>query len=83
MLEGDPCLYFAGFEQNDFHQTLLCAGEREVRDQPRESISSDSEDEVVVRPKMSQVRDCIDSPYNMLMRQMTVTFEVFMNTSTH
>ena len=30
-----------------------------VGDQPGESSSSDSEDEVVVRPKMSQVPDCI------------------------
>ena len=81
MLDEDPDLHFAGFERNDFHQTLLRAGEREVcveddenllekndsdhgyqvlsteeiaesvlaGDQPGESSSSDSEDEMVVR----------------------------------
>ena len=79
MLDEHPDLHFAGLEPNDFHQTLLCAGEREVcvedvenlleendsdpgyqvlsteeiaesalaGDQPGESSSSDSEDEVV------------------------------------
>ena len=83
MLHEDPDLDYAGLEPNDFHQTLLCAGEREVsakdvgnwleeKDsdpgyqvlsteeiaelvlvgyQPGESSSSDSEDEVGVRPK--------------------------------
>ena len=48
-----------------------------IDDQPGESSSSDSEDEVVVvRPRTSQVRDCIDTLINMLMRQMTLIFKV-------
>ena len=52
-------------------------------DQPGENSSSESEDEVVVRQKMSQVRDCLTLSFNMLMRQITVTFKAFMNTSAY
>ena len=30
MFDEDPHLDFSGFEPNDLHQNLLCAGEREV-----------------------------------------------------
>ena len=81
MLDKDSDQDFARLEPSDFHQTLLCAGEREVSvkdvenwfeennsdpgyqvhpteeiadsilagDQPGESSSSDTEDEMVVR----------------------------------
>ena len=53
-------------------------------DQPGESSSSDSEDEVVVRQKMSQVRYCSDTLIQYVDDMlMTVTFKVFMNTSAH
>ena len=81
MLDEDSDLDFAGSEPNDYRQTFVCAGEREVcvegaenwleendlepgyqvlstgeivesvllGDQPGESSSSDSEDDVMVR----------------------------------
>ena len=111
MLNEDPDLCFAGLEPNDFHQTLLRAGEREIsfedaenwleendsdpvfqvlsveeidesvqaEEQPGVSGGSDSEDEEVMRPRMSQVRDCND----IFIQYVDVTFKVFMNTSTH
>ena len=51
--------------------------------QPGESSISDSEDEVVVRRKMSQVRDCIDTPIQYVDATIDSKFKVFMNTSAH
>ena len=54
-------------EENDSYPGYQVLSTEEIAesflasDQPGESSSSDSEDEVVVRPKMSQVRDCIDT----------------------
>ena len=83
MLDEDPDLDLSGFELNDCHQTLLCAGERSqcqicqkqvggkrfrqwlpspfYRGNCRIGSGSDSEDKVVVRQKMSQVPDCINT----------------------
>ena len=52
-------------------------------DQPGENGSSDSDDEVVVRQKCLKYQIVLTSSYNMLMRQMTVTFKVLMDTSAH
>ena len=30
MLDEDPYIHFAGLKPNDFHQTLLCDGERDI-----------------------------------------------------
>ena len=51
--------------------------------QPVESSISNSEDEVVVRQNMSQVRDCIDTPIQYVDSTIDSKFKVCMNTSAH
>ena len=51
-------------------------------DQPGESSSSDTEDEVVVRQKYHKYEIVLTLSYNMLMQQMTVTFIFYVHLRT-